>query len=321
MKRILFKSEEIRDAFFAKCLKKFEFKKWKELYEFLESNRKTFTDYRTGKRTFPENLYLRLISKFSNTDILSFENSVSYLDENWGRVKAGKTTYSKHKHIFEEGRKKAIKSNKKRVHKFDINLPLTSELAYFIGLFIGDGFTNKYGRYYLTQFVGHFPIEVKYYQKIISKISFDLFGIKPIIKKDKKCNAIRINFYSKDLYDMITKRFNINAGRKSSIVKIPKEILDSGDEIVLACVAGLYDAEGSLYFDKRQVYKKPYPILEFHVFNENLIKQVSKVLDQFGIKNYVRNLERIYFYGKKNIKSFLKKVELNNPKILDKIKF
>jgi len=52
-----------------------------------------------------------------------------------------------------------------------------------------------------------------------------------------------------------------------------------------------------------------------------LIKQVSKVLDQFGIKNYVRNLERIYFYGKKNIKSFLKKVELNNPKILDKIKF
>jgi len=321
MRRVLFKSGEIRNSFFTKSLEKFGFKKWKELYEFLGGNRKTFTDYRTGKSTFPENFYKILISKFSKVDVLIFESSISYLDENWGRAKAGKTTYLKHKHIFEKGRKKAIKILKNKVHKFDINLPLTKELAYLIGLFIGDGFTNKYGRYYLTQFVGHFPIEIKYYQELISKISFDLFGIKPLIKKDKKCNAIRINFYSKDLYDLITKRFCISAGRKSSTVKIPAEILNSNEEVVLACIAGLYDAEGSFYFDKRRAYKKPYPILEFHIFNESLIKQVRDILNNSGIKYYERNLERIYFYGEKNVRAFLRKVELKNPKILDKINF
>ena len=100
-------------------------------------------------------------------------------------------------------------------------------LAYFIGLFIGDGFTNKYDEHhYITQFVGCKSKELEYYQDIFSKNSNKIFGLTPKISEDKKFDAIRINFYSKDMFDLITKRFNIKAGRKSHDVLIPDEILN-----------------------------------------------------------------------------------------------
>ena len=201
VRRVSFKSNKIRDLFFERVLKHDKMDTWKDLSLNFNIPRVTLSRYRSGELTLPESIYNNLISEFLDKDIAYLNKNISYLDDNWGRVKGGHSTYSKYKHIFDKGRKKALKKKREKIHKFDTNLVLNKELAYFIGLFIGDGFTNKYSRYYLTQFVGHFPIEEGYYRGFISSLSKKLFRITPTIRRDKDSNALRINLYSKDLFN------------------------------------------------------------------------------------------------------------------------
>ncbi|MAG78786.1 hypothetical protein CMI40_00215 [Candidatus Pacearchaeota archaeon] len=319
-KRVIFNSNKIRDLFFLQILNSFKLKNWKSLSDILKINRNILADYRFGRLTLPEDLYEKLTVKLDKSKVNFFNKNISYKNRNWGNIKGGKSAYLKNKEVFDKGREKAIKVRREKVHRFDINLPLNRELSYFIGLFIGDGFTNKYGRYYLTQFVGHFPSEVNYYKRIVSNISNNLFGIIPKIKKDRVANAIRVNLYSKDLFLMFTKRFKNLSGRKSLTALIPNEILNSEKEIIMSFIAGIYDAEGSFYIDKRKSYKKPYPILELHMHNPRIINKISDLFNKFGIPHYIRDNIRIYFYGEAKINIFLKNVKILNPKITNKIK-
>ena len=106
---------------------------------------------------------------------------------------------------------------------FDINTPLSTELCEIVGLFIGDGFTNRYGSHYLIQFTGN-VLEEEYYTLFIIPRIYSLFDLKPYVKKEKDCNAIRINYNSKCFFKMFTERFKFNAGKKSKSVLIPEEI-------------------------------------------------------------------------------------------------
>jgi hypothetical protein len=314
-KRIYFESKKIRKLFFEKLLEFNELDSWKDFIIKFKVPRKTLDSYKNGKLTLPNPLYEKMILNFNKDSILFFEKNIIIKDSNWGRVKGGISTFSKHKEIFQKGRKIAHENRRKYIPKFDINLTLTKELSYFIGLFIGDGFTNKYGKYYLIQFTGDKRKELIYYSGIISKISNELFNLNPKIKEEKKTNALRVNFYSLSLFKLITERFKIKAGRKSRDVLIPEEILNSSDEILLACIAGIYDAEGCFYFDKRKYYKLPYPAIALHMNNPRLIKQISDIFIKNKIEHScTNNYSTLYIYGKNNVKLFLSKIILLNPK-------
>jgi len=324
-KRISFESKKIRDLFFRRFFENNNFKTWKEVYSYLELPRKTLESYKSGRLTLPESVFNKMISVFDQKDTDYFNKNISFFENSWGRIKGGKAAYLKNKIFFDEGRIKGMLSIEKlfriRKPKFDLNLPLNKKLSYFIGLFIGDGFTNKYGRYYLTQFTGNKVNEKVYYEKIISAISLKLFGITPKIKEELNVNALRFNLYSKDLFTLITNRFNIQAGRKTKDVLIPEEILKANSEILFSCIAGIYDAEGCFYYDKRENYKKPYPAIALHMNNPTLIKQISKIFLNNSIKHsFTSSYSTLYIYGKTNVKNFLDKINLLNPKYTEKIK-
>ena len=315
--RISFFSSNIRNLFFEKAFSQGNFKSWKEFYEFFHIPRSMLDKYRFGTLTLPQNIYNKISIYLTKDELLFFSNNILFRDSNWGSIKGGKNTYKSHKRLFDLGREKAIKRSKERAKKFDINIPLNKELAYFVGLFIGDGFTNKYNRYYLIQFTGNKLYEKDYYEKNIIPISQKLFNIKPLIKEMKDSNTIRINIYSKDLFLLLTSRFKIKKGFKSHTVVIPDEILNASQEIILSCIAGIYDAEGCFYFDKRKVYKNPYPAINLHISSINLINQISKVFSESGIKHSIssKNLShQLYIYGKSNIEDFFVRVPVINPK-------
>jgi len=321
-KRIIFNSKEIRDMFFEKCLSYFQFKTWNEMAKFIKIRRTVLGNYRNGNLTLPASLYTKLIFKFTEDNKEFFLRNISFLEGNWGRVKGGNTTYNIHRQIFEEGRKKAILSFHKRAHKFDINIPLDKDLSYFIGLFIGDGFTNKYSRYYITQFTGD-KKEKKFYETLIFDYCKKTFDIIPLIREAKVGNYIRVNIYSIDLFNLITERFKISAGRKSKTVLIPKEILKSDSAVIKSCIRGLYDAEGCVFFDKRQAYKKPYPRIDLHMNNLALLKQIYNLLNGFKIKCSLSTIEdnlRVLIYGESEVKKFVKEIGFYNPKHLEKLK-
>lgn len=320
MKRIYFESKKIRKTFFEKVLEFNHIDKWNDFIIKFNVPRKTLDSYKNGRLTIPYELYKKITINFHRDLVTFFEKNILYRNSNWGRVKGGISTYSKHKEIFQNGRKKATLIRRESIINIDINILLNKELSYFIGLFIGDGFTNKYGRYYLIQFTGDKRKEKFYYSEIISKISKELFNYTPIIKEEHDTNALRVNFYSLYLFKLITERFKIKAGRKSKEVLIPQEIFNSSEEILLACIAGIYDAEGCFYYDKRKYYKTPYPAIALHMNNPQLIKQISDIFIKTKIKHsFTKNYSTLYIYGKSNIKSFLSKINLLNPKYKSKI--
>lgn len=320
MKRIYFESKKIRKTFFEKVLEFNYIDKWNDFIIKFDVPRKTLDSYKNGRLTLPYDLYKKITMNFNKDLILFFEKNILYRDSNWGKIKGGISTYLKHKEIFQNGRKMAHAKLKNRIANFDINQILTQKLSYFIGLFIGDGFTNKYGRYYLIQFTGDKRKEKTYYLEIIAKFSNELFNLNPKIKEENKTNALRVNFYSIDLFKLITERFKIKAGRKSRDVLIPEEILDSNNKILLSCIAGIYDAEGCFYYDKREYYKTPYPAIALHMNNPLLIKQISEIFLKNNLPHsYTKNYSTLYIYGKNNVKSFLSKIKLLNPKYKPKI--
>ena len=195
----------------------------------------------------------------------------------------------------------------------DIYAPLSSELCEVIGLFIGDGFTNKYGSHYLIQFTGN-VLEEEYYTKLIIPKMFFLFKLKPYIKKEKDCSAIRISYNSKCLFKMLTERFKFNAGKKSKSVLIPEEILVARKELLFATLRGIYDAEGYVYLDTRKMYKKPYPRIELRMNNPKILKQIYRALSNAGVRSYMRDEITLVIQGVNNVKSFVDIIGFSNKK-------
>lgn len=323
-KRVIFKFESDRRLFFNKILKRSHLKSWKLFYLYHKIPRQTFDLYKSGKSTIPNNFYERLIKYLNKNEIKNFTSKIDFIDENWGRIKGGKENYKRNKKVFDVGRilglSKLLKMNFK--NSFDINkVVLDTKLAYFVGLWMGDGFTNKYKSHYLTQFVGHKEHELEYYKNVVCSYLIQTFNLDPFIKESSSGNFFRVNIYSKNLFNLLVKKLKLPPGKKSRIVLIPSQIMQAKKEILLSCVAGIYDAEGNVFFDKRGSYSKPYPRISLHMNNPGILNQIKIILEKEKIvMSLTNNQTMLLVYSERNIKNFLDRIPIQNPKLLNKLK-
>ena len=122
---------------------------------------------------------------------------------------------------------------------------------------------------------------------------------------------------------MLTKRFNIPAGKKSFIIKIPLEILNSEEKFINATLRGMFNTDGGIGFDKRGAYKIPYVRINYTSVSKILIDQVHHLLSDYSINHSVhknRNAFMIQINGINNVKRFISKIGFSNKRHLDKIK-
>ncbi|MDP3728381.1 MAG: LAGLIDADG family homing endonuclease [bacterium] len=206
-------------------------------------------------------------------------------------------------------------------YSFDPNMALNRELCEFVGAFIGDAFYNSYqpGKY-VIQFTGDANLDNGYYNNTITPITKKLFGMKPYIRKKK--NTLRVNFQSKILFYMLKERFQFPQGKKVYFVKIPKEIISGKKEFIYATIRGIFDTDGCVYFDKRSIYKKPYPRITLQIANEGLFLQLKALLSKyFEIYTSKRTNRKFYIevYGHEQLKKWMLMIGFSNPRHLKKI--
>lgn len=145
----------------------------------------------------------------------------------------------------------------------------TAELAFLVGLSLGDGNIHKFPRTerLLISLNSKNDKLIKYTTNIISNV----FDKKATSKKVKENNCVRVWVYQKK----ISQRLFIPSGnRNKSKIGIPDWIWRS-KEYIIGCLKGLFEAEGSL-----SVHLPTYTYnFQFSNRNEKLLKDVGKALE------------------------------------------
>ena len=195
---------------------------------------------------------------------------------------------------------------------------LTPNFCELIGSIIGDG--NIYDKIpFYVEITGHPKNDLDYFE------NFLLPAIKNQLNYDAKIKirdgAIRIRINNKNFVNFL-KYIGIPSGKgKFERVKIPQEVISAPKDQLKACIRGIFDTDGSVYFDKRKAYKKPYIRIELHMANKELLLQISTLLNKMNIENKLpENKTTLYINGKDNVSNYLKIIGIRNSRHSERIK-
>tara|TARA_Y100000310_G_scaffold316827_1_gene369009 strand:- start:25 stop:1029 length:1005 start_codon:yes stop_codon:yes gene_type:complete len=316
--RVLFKSDAVRKNFFAdlKC----HFGTWKGVGNKFNIYKSRLELLRKATISIPYVLFLEFLSVLDSKEIKSYTSQIILKDRYWGCRKGGITTYERHPELVQKSRIKGARSPKRNYYSFPMNMQLTAELSELLGAFIGDGFTNKYGRTYVVQFTGHAKLDNNY----LSKKLFNLVkkicpNARPILRKTD-ANTLRLTINSKELFYLLTKRFKFPAGKKSHTVVIPREVVESDQTVLSNCIRGIFDTDGCVFVDRRETYSKPYIRIALDMRSKRIIKQIHSLLNELGIHSTVAREHRlIQINGFKNCEKFVRRIGFSNLRHSDKI--
>lgn len=319
MDRIFFVDKSKCYQFFEEIKRKSGIKSWSKLSKIIGISRSMIDEYRKGKLCIPENIFNMLLNYLDENKRQEILRITERRSQSWGQVIGGKRAYTINKKKFDSGRKFARSGKVK--YEFDINLPLTEELCEFIGAFIGDGFTNKYGGHmYQFQITGDSKLDFDYYYNKLEPICKKIFEIKPKITVKGGC--IRLNIYSKRVFELFTKRFKFPAGRKSYLVMIPDEIYNNSG-LLSFVLRGMFDTDGGIGIDKRKAYKKPDIRINYTSVSKKLIDQVHEALLTYGLAHSIHkkgSTFMIQINGANNVERFITNIGFSNKRHLDKVK-
>ena len=128
---------------------------------------------------------------------------------------------------------------------------------------------------------------------------------------------------------LLSKRFGfIPGGGKSISVKIPKEIIGSGEKFINSTIRGIFDTDGCVFLDKRKIYKNIYPRITLQMISKELHEQLkSYLLGKFSLYCAEKDIEeknRAYYievYGIKQLKKWMGLIGFSNKRHLDKVKY
>ncbi|NCO11133.1 hypothetical protein CO038_00160 [Candidatus Pacearchaeota archaeon CG_4_9_14_0_2_um_filter_39_13] len=322
MYRISFIDNESLGDFFAEVKKRSNLS-WMKLAKHIGSNRSMLDNYRKGKFLIPEDRFNQLLAFMDFSQRKNYIKLISKKDRNWGQIKGGLKAYKLNKKYFDLGRNKGNKDRSVK-YEFNIQMPLTGDLCEFLGVIIGDGCTNKYRNLYQTQIAGDKILDKDYYLNNLSSICVNLFNISPKIVVRPK--GIYMNLYSKRVFELLTKRFKIPAGKKCYTVEIPEEIINSSQDMINHTLRGMFNADGGVGFDKRSSYKNPYVRINYTSTSHKLIDQIHKILQEYNLPHSIhgrkgRKVKQVQINGEENVRSFIRKIGFSNTRHLKKLEY
>ena len=328
-----FESEGTRKDFFVAVRKASLVKSWRELMYLIALPRTSFQNYQYGTHLIPGRVFDKMLS-FLSLEKQEFFRAYSFTKPlNWGAVKGGKNCFDKHRNSRLKILEKARAKRKCHLKHVDLSLPLSTDLCEFIGAIIGDGSIDGHldnGRsHYNVGIYGDSRLDKHYLMEKIGPLIFKLFNVKIKSYFRKDCNGMVVRFYSKRIFKLLTERFGFNAGNKTYTVKIPDEILQADGEFMFATIRGIFDTDGNVFIDRREIYNKPYGRISLKIASQPIHNQLKEFLQKhFSLyvaikkKNHL-NYAQIYeitIYGNKQIEKWMKLIGFSNERHLCKIR-
>ena len=193
--------------------------------------------------------------------------------------------------------------------------------AELYGAFCGDGCLTIAKRKggserKIALLTGHLEDESAYYRQVILPTLRKEFGTSGHFKERKDYNAFDV-VLGKEVFTFL-KNLEFPIGKKKGKLRVPEEIKE--DKLLLrAFLRGLFDTDGSLFFDKRPIYEKPYPRIDLHLADDPFLKEVHCLLIRAGVSSCLSK-NKIQINGLKGVTEFINKVGFSNHKHVKKTK-
>ena len=210
---------------------------------------------------------------------------------------------------------------------------ISKELAYLLGVFIGDGSINyrQDKNEYSLKCVGNPLNEKEFYDITINNYFTKVFSIKPKIGFYDSKTTYGLRVYSKSLFEYLTS-IGLPYGKKYNYLKIP--LIVKTKNLIKYFIRGLVDTDGCISFKKKYKINPYYPVINISSKSASFIKEISdelkklnfkiveiydrKVIDERLINGY-NLISSIELNGFNNLKKWLSLIGFSNPKHLKKI--
>ena len=189
---------------------------------------------------------------------------------------------------------------------------LTEDLAYFMGVHVGDGYMKIQKRKsaidYKLQYSGHFINEYAWYQFILSPLINKLFNKENYLKKSNS-NSVSICFRSKAILTFMHHACGIQLSPKKNI-DVPEIIKNANLSIKAAFIRGLVDTEGSLVFKN----SGRNPTIDISTSSKALYDTLQELISELGIGFY-----SCVYHTSRNLTPIIQyKIQINGKKKLAK---
>ena len=183
-------------------------------------------------------------------------------------------------------------------------------MAELIGAILGDG--NIYDkRPSYVEMCGNPVNDLQYYKLVLIPIVREELGRNP--KLFLRYGGLRFRINQKSFVEWL-KQTGLPAGEAKGSSAIP-DFIFSNVRLLARCVRGIYDTDGSVYFDRRPAYIRPYPRTELQMTNKALLEQLDGVLGQMDIEHsFVRRKASLSLQtaGVKSLGRFLSRIGFSN---------
>ena len=204
------------------------------------------------------------------------------------------------------------------------DLVLDEDMAYLIGVIIGDGHISNNTKS-KTDLSKDYQINIeltnydylKEVELLFKKFVKTKSATHPLKKREGKKQSWVFRVRNKELYLYLTKIIGIPCGSKSGRLFIPENIMKGNDAIKKNFISGFFDTDGG----------KRGNALGFSMKSEQLQKDISSLLKELKIRHYnerwFNKKYQLYYYGiklsKKFTKMFLYEVPLRNKSKFNEI--
>lgn len=197
-------------------------------------------------------------------------------------------------------------------------LTLNQNISELIGSIIGDGnIYNKRPAY--VEITGNQKTERGYFSELNKIIEKELDYTPKIFFRQ---GALRLRINNKEFVRFLVNDIGVPFGHgKFKKVVLPDKI-KAKSSYTKSCIRGIFDTDGSVYFDLRKVYKAPYIKIELHMENKKLVFEIASILRSFGINATDPGKKiSLCINGQEEVIKYLKIIGFRNSGHLKRISF
>tara|TARA_Y100000310_G_scaffold325870_1_gene390038 strand:+ start:2401 stop:3111 length:711 start_codon:yes stop_codon:yes gene_type:complete len=208
-------------------------------------------------------------------------------------------------------------------------MKIDGDMAELLGIHIGDGcmsVNDRYSEYYLG---GDLKEEKEYHDNWVGplfnkKVMIPLFNKKVNYKEHPKVGIYGFHIFNKELVKFYND-LGIKSGSKIN-VRVPKKIMEN-KELSKRFLRGLFDTDGTIYFDKNYSAKNPInnaPRIRLGTVSKRLAGDVYSLLVGLGLhprmgkpykgKRDKNSVHAVLIYRKSDIEYFIENIGFKNPK-------